>query len=96
MASALGMTVRDLNDTERRAFGLDADDPAVLIADVKRGSQAARRFVPGDLIHVINREPVETAAEFFELMGSLPESRDTVMILTRRGHRFEAILTPGR
>jgi len=96
MTAALGLTVRDLNETERRAFGLDQDDPAVLIADVKRDSQASRRFLPGDLIHVVNREPVETAAEFFELMGSLPESRDTVMILTRRGHRFEAILTPGR
>ncbi|MBL9155369.1 MAG: trypsin-like peptidase domain-containing protein [Verrucomicrobiales bacterium] len=91
----LGMTVRDLTDQEREAFGLRPSDPAIVISDVKPDSQAAQRFLPGDLIHMINRDPVRSSAEFFDLLGSLPKNEQSVIILTRRGQRFYAVLNPG-
>jgi serine protease Do len=94
IAKELGITVRDLAKNEREAFGLDEDDPAVIISDVEPGSQAEQRFRPGDMIHAINRDPVRTRAEFFDLLGSLPRDEESVIILTRRGQRFYAVLNP--
>lgn len=94
IAKELGITVRDLTKSEREAFGLSGEDPAVIISDVESGSQAAQRFRPGDLIHAINREPVRSKAEFFDKLGSLPRNEESVLILTRRGQRFYAVLNP--
>ena len=96
IAESLGVAVRDLTAAERSAFGLDADSPAIVITEVKPGSEASQRFLAGDLIHAINRNPVRTAAEFHDLLGSLPKREQSVIILSRRGHRFYAVLNPGR
>jgi serine protease Do len=95
ISETLGVTVRDLTQAEREAFSLQPKDPAIVIADVKANSQAARRFLPGDLIHMINRDPVHSTAEFYDLLGSLPKNEQSVIILTRRGQRFYAVLNPG-
>lgn len=95
ISETLGVNVRDLTDQEREAFGLRPTDPAIVISDVKPDSQAAQRFLPGDLIHMINRDPIHTKAEFFDRLGSLPKNEQSVLILTRRGQRFYAVLNPG-
>lgn len=94
IAEALGIEVRDLTGEERRSLGLSQTDPAILIARVKPGSQAEKRFLPGDFIHRINRDNVHTAAEFYDLLGSLPQNRSSIMILSRDGHRITAVLNP--
>jgi serine protease Do len=94
IAKELGITIRDLTKNEREAFGLDESDPAVIISAVEPGSQAEQRFRAGDMIHAINRNPVRSQAEFFDLLGSLPRDEESVIILTRRGQRFYAVLNP--
>ncbi|MCB1078382.1 MAG: trypsin-like peptidase domain-containing protein, partial [Verrucomicrobiae bacterium] len=91
----LGVTVRDLSDSEREAFGLKPKDPAIVISDVKPDSQASQRFLPGDLVHMINREYIHSTAEFYDRLGSLPKNEQSIIILTRRGQRFYAVLNPG-
>lgn len=94
ITEALGFSVRDLNDRDRTALGIDGSSPAILITDVESGSQAERRFLPGDLIHYINRDPVDSVEKFYDLLGSLPESRASVMVLSRNGRRLTAVLNP--
>ncbi|HRQ88849.1 MAG TPA: trypsin-like peptidase domain-containing protein [Bacteroidia bacterium] len=93
IAEALGITVADLAPAQREALGL-GDAPAILITRVKPGSQAAQRFQAGDLIHRINQEPVKNAASFFDLLGSLPHDKTSVMILSREGRPIRAFLNP--
>ena len=92
IADALGIVVRDLKPQERQALGLRKNDPAILINDVKPGSQAERRFLPGDFIHRINRENIHSVAKFYDVLGSLPQDKASLMILSRDGHRITAVL----
>ncbi len=96
IAETLGLVVRDLSPSERQAFGLRDEHPAILISDVQASSQANEGGLrPGDLIHAINRDPVHNVAEFYDLLGSLPKKRNSVIILTRQGRRIDVYLNPG-
>jgi len=94
IADALGLELRDLTANERTALSLNPDSPAILITEVKEGSQAEKRFLPGDLIHYINRDPVNSVAKFYDLMGALPNDRKSTMVLSRNGHRITAVMNP--
>ena len=94
ITEALGIAVRDITAAERGALGLDAKSPAIIISDVSAGSEAANSFAAGDLIHFVNRDPVSSVEVFYDLLGSLPQDRQSVMIMSRKGHRIQAILNP--
>jgi len=94
ISSSLGLELRELTKEERAALRLQADSPAILITNVKKGSQAEKRFLPGDLIPRINRDPVNSVAEFYDRLGSLPHDRQSTMVLSRNGHRITAIMNP--
>ncbi len=92
IAAALGVTVNNLSPQQRTALGLSETDPAVVITNVKSDSQAASRLKPGDLIHRINQDPTTNVQTFYDLLGSLPRDKATVMVLSRDGKVFKAIL----
>ncbi|MEC5129129.1 trypsin-like peptidase domain-containing protein [Verrucomicrobiales bacterium BCK34] len=92
IAAALGITVNNLTLQQRTALGLTEADPAVVITNVKTDSQAASRLRPGDLIHRINQDPIPNVETFYDLLGSLPRDKATVMVLSRDGKVFKAIL----
>lgn len=94
IAEALGITVSNLTAEQRLSFGLKETTPAIVITDVREGSQAEQRFQPGDLIHRINQDPVTDTATFFDLLGSLPQDKTTVMVLSREGRLIRAFLNP--
>ena len=94
IAEALGITVGNLTPAQRTAVGLPETTAAVVITEVKSESQAAKRFRPGDLIHRINQDPVTDVATFYDLLGSLPQDKTTVMVLSRDGQIIRAFLNP--
>ncbi|MDA7921575.1 trypsin-like peptidase domain-containing protein [Verrucomicrobiales bacterium] len=94
IAEALGISVTNLTSQQRVALGLTEADPAIVISEVKPNSQAAQRFAPGDLIHRINQDPITEVATFYDLLGSLPQGKTTVMILSRDGRVIQAFLNP--
>jgi hypothetical protein len=61
---------------------------------VKSDSQAAQRFQAGDLVHRINQDPVNDVATFFDVLGSLPQDKTSVMVLSRGGRLIRAFLNP--
>ncbi len=92
LAASLGVEVRNLSDAERSALHLTAQMPAIVISAVDANSEAARRFRVGDLIHGINRDPIHTADEFYEMLSELPARQSSVLILSRRGQRYHVLL----
>lgn len=94
ITEALGIDVQDLNRQQRYALGLGDDIPAIAISEVAPGSPAATRFRAGDLIHRVNDDYVNSVKDFFDLLGSLPRGRKSIMILSRNGQRFDAVLSP--
>ncbi len=95
MVKALGLKVRDLSPAERDSLGLGEHLSAIIITDVEPGSQAAERILPGDLIHQINRDPIFSTADFYEVLGELPKDQVSIIVLTRRGQRYALTLSPG-
>lgn len=94
IADAIGISVSNLTSDQRLGLGLKETTPAIVVSDVKAGSQAEQQFQVGDLIHRINQDPVTDTATFFDLLGSLPQDKTTVMILSREGRLIRAFLTP--
>lgn len=94
IADALGITVANLNESQRRSLNIPDELPAVIITDVKAESQAARRFQRGDLIHRINQEAATDVSTFYDLLGDLPQDKTSVMVLSRGGRLIRALLNP--
>ena len=94
IAAALGLIVENLSPAQRQKQQIKEDFPAIIIKDIKAGSQAANRFRPGDLIHLINRDHVSSVQKFYDLLGSLPEDKSSILILSRNGERIAAVLNP--
>lgn len=92
LAASLGVEVRNLSDGERSALHLSAEIPAIVISAVDANSEAAKRFRVGDLIHGINRDPIHSADEFYEMLSELPARQRSVLILSRRGQRYHVLL----
>ncbi len=96
IAEALGISVANLNAQQRQTLGLPDGAPAIVITEVKSDSQAAQRFQAGDLIHRINQDPVNDVETFYDLLGSLPQDKTSVMVLSRQGRVIRAFLNPER
>lgn len=94
IAEAIGISVSNMTSDQRVAMGLKETTPAIFVQGVKPGSQAEQQFQVGDLIHRINQDMVTDTATFFDLLGSLPQDKTTVMILSRDGRLIRAFLTP--
>jgi serine protease Do len=94
IAEALGIAVAELGSRQRAELAMAEDTPAIIITEVKPGSQAEQRFQAGDLVHRINQDDVTDVATFYDLLGSLPKSKTSVMILSRNGRFIRAFLNP--
>ncbi len=94
ITEALGISVVNMTAEQRTAAGLNGNTPGIIITSVEKGSQAEQRFQPGDLIHQINQDKVTDVSTFYDLMGSLPTDKVTVLVLSREGRVIRAFLNP--
>jgi serine protease Do len=94
ISDAIGIKVGNLTAPQRTALGLPDTIDAIVITEVSSDSQASKRFQIGDLIHRINQSPVKDVTTFYDLLGSLPQDKTTVMLLSRDGRTIRAFLTP--
>ena len=85
----LGIFVEDIDDAQRRQLGIDGDDGVVV---TRIAGTAARRtaLAPGDVILMIGRKPIRSAADF---NGTLKSAKpgDSVMLLVRRDEQTQFI-----
>ncbi len=73
-ATALGMTVGELDDEARKKFGIAADVSGVVITDVAANSLAAERGVlAGEVITEIAQESVASPKDVTDRIGALKE-----------------------
>jgi len=84
----LGIFVEDMSADQRSQLGIDSDEGVL----VTRIGAAARRsaLAPGDVVLMIGRKPVKSAAEFNATLKSAKPG-DSVMLLVRRGEQTQFI-----
>lgn len=87
-ANQLGIEVSDLDEATAKALGLDSTD-GVVVTQVERDSRAARAGLrPGMVITQVNRQDVQSVADFQMLVGN--DENETILLLVRTesGSRF--------
>jgi len=73
-ANVLGMTVGELNDENRKKFGIADDISGVVVTEVAKDSVAAERgVVAGDVITEIAQESVKSPKDMMDRVGKLKE-----------------------
>ena len=79
----LGLQTASLNDEARNKYGIDFDQPGVLVTSVARNTDAADRgLVAGDVILQVQGNQVSSPAEFEQRLNEARESkRGLVLIL---------------
>ncbi len=90
-ANDIGLTLRDLSPEEVKRLGVKG----VLVVDVVQGSLAQRSGLrKGDIILMVNNQPVESVADFdAKIEKAKSERKDRVLLLVRRGgNNFYVVL----
>ena len=90
-----GMSLVELSEEDRAVRGLDEDTPGVVVDDLERGSEAARKgLTTGDVILEAGGEPVATPDAFSAAVDEAREDdRSAILLLveTRGGQRYVAL-----
>ncbi len=92
MSDLLGVMVRKLEAREKLSLGLHPETAAIIITEVSPNSPAAKSLQPNDLIHEVNRQPVDSAEQFFEALNAIPLNRSSALLITRNGSRALVVL----
>lgn len=91
----LGLEIQELTPELARRLGYEMDS-GVLVANVKRRREAARRGLrPGELIVEVDQQPVRTVVEYKEVLAEKGPG-ESVLFLVQRGNntRFVALRIP--
>ena len=78
-----------------RTLDLPQNTRGVVVARVESDSGAAGKLQPGDVIEMINQEPVNGLADYARLIRSLPASDPVVVSVIRDRTRTLLVITPG-
>jgi len=88
-----GITVQALTPDIRQQFGLPADQQGVVISNLDPDSPAAQAGLqPGDLIESVNRQPVNSVADFQRL--ATQAKGDTLVRINRQGNGAFVVVSP--
>lgn len=78
----LGLQTASFNDEARNKYGIDFDQPGVLVTSVARNTDAADRgLVAGDVILQVQDHQVSTPAEFEQRLNEARESKHKLMLV---------------
>lgn len=81
-----GVKVDDLDAENRKRFGIADDAKGVVITEIEPDSpSAAAGLKVGDVVHEIEKQPVNSAKEAVELSEKLKKEKSVLLRFTRRG-----------
>ncbi len=88
-----GITVQNLTPAIREHLGLAPSTRGVVISDLAPSTPAAQAGLqPGDVIQSVNRQPVDTVADFNRLAA---QARDEILLrVNRQGSSAFVVLSP--
>jgi serine protease Do len=94
ISEVFGVEVSSIGPADKSRLGLDPRSPAVLVTRIRSGSPAANSLQPGDLIHGLNRQAVDSREQFLHAINSIPLDRTSDLLISRNGHVGKFVLQP--
>jgi len=92
-ANSIGLVVGDLNAEQRDQLGLAKG--GVIVQEIKPGAAERAGIGPGDVILRFAGQPVESAAQFRELLDNVEPGRSVAVLIQRGdGRLFYAVRIP--
>ena len=89
----LGLEFQDLTPTLREALDLDSDGNGALVNRVRRKSPAEKAGIErGDVVTHVEKRPVHSAHEFFEMLESVTMNQELQFDLLREGSPLQLSL----
>ena len=91
-ADVLGIVVQSMTPELAEKLGGRAGE-GVVVTRVRRGSVAGLAGIePGSVILQVNKQPVNTAGEFAELVNASGDARRVLLLVSRQGTTYYAVL----
>ncbi len=89
---SFGLTVQTVTKDLADQFGVDKAE-GVIVTEVERGSEAERKGIrPGDIITMVNHQPVSTSAQFRDAMKKVDSKKGAIINFTSRNtSKFEVL-----
>jgi serine protease Do len=84
-ATALGFSVRPLDDQLRRRLGAGEVERGVVVDRVVPGTAASRALDKGDIVVEVNRDPVGSVEQLEKLTSVLKAGDDLLLLVFRKG-----------
>lgn len=82
-----GVTVADIDAEARKKFGLPENTKGVVIAEIDADSASADAGLKvGDVIHEINREPVESSKQAVDLSEKVKKEKKVLLRVSTKGN----------
>ncbi len=96
--SVTGVKVETLSPKQKLQLHLSPNSPAVIVTKIDPLSDIGRSgsLQPGDVIHEVNRQPVNTPLEFYTALDNMPLNRRSILFITRRGTYGFVMLVPSK
>ena len=90
--SVLGLRVREINTEEQEALELQS---GLVVLSVGDGPAKLAGIRQGDVLQMINGEPVDTVEKFEEMVAGLPKGKfASILVQRRQGPQFLALKIP--
>jgi serine protease Do len=89
----LGITVQDITPEIARSLGLEGTT-GVVVTVVESGSPAAKAGIRrGDVIHRVNRKPIEDAEDFKRAIEAAKDKENILLLIRREGSNLFVVVT---
>jgi serine protease Do len=90
-----GFTVRQLTPSLAEQLGLEPKAAGVAVSKVEADSSAGRAGLQaGDVIREVNREKVESLADFRKLLEKTPQEKGLLLLIIRNGQPLYLAMSP--
>jgi serine protease Do len=90
----LGITVQDITPEIARSLGLEATT-GVVVTVVESGTPAAKAGIRrGDVIHKVNRKPIEDAEDFKRAIETAKDKENILLLIRREGNNLFVVVSP--
>jgi serine protease Do len=90
--SVLDLTVADLDANQRDKLGVK--NGGVIITDVRPGKAAEAGVQEGDVVLQVNRKPINSAAQFGEVLKQQSKEESTLLLIQRGGSSIFVVVEP--